>query len=270
MANIPHTALTLTAALGLAATMNVHAEGLEDGAHGEALGAHVHGEAHLNLALDGKFLVLEFSSPGANVFGFEHAPRNHEEAERVEQGLKLMKQADQVFVLPAAAGCHLGRVELGKMADEHDDHGHDDHEEHAHKGHGHDDHGHDKHAHKEQDHHDEHKHHDHEEHAHKDHGHDDHGHDKHAHKEQDHHDEHKHHDHEEHAHEGHDHGDEDGTHMELKANYFYQCDKPELLNSLQVSAFKTFPAMEKIHLQLITPKTQKGKLLTPDNNHVNF
>ena len=218
MANTPHTALTLTAALGLAATMNVHAEGLEDGAHGEALGAHVHGEAHLNLALDGKFLVLEFSSPGANVFGFEHAPRNHEEAERVEQGLKLMKQADQVFVLPAAAGCHLGRVELGKMADEHDDHGHD----------------------------------------------------KHAHKEQDHHDEHKHHDHEEHTHEGHDHGDEDGTHMELKANYFYQCDKPELLNSLQVSAFRTFPAMEKIHLQLITPKTQKGKLLTPDNNHVNF
>lgn len=236
MANTPHTALTLTAALGLAATMNVHAEGLEDGAHGEALGAHVHGEAHLNLALDGKFLVLEFSSPGANVFGFEHAPRNHEEAERVEQGLKLMKQADQVFVLPAAAGCHLGRVELGKMADEHDDHGHDDHEEHDHKGHGHDDHGHDKHAHKEPGHHDE----------------------------------HKHHDHEEHAHEGHDHGDEDGTHMELKANYFYQCDKPELLNSLQVSAFKTFPAMEKIHLQLITPKTQKGKLLTPDNNHVNF
>ncbi len=44
------------------------------------LGAHVHGVATLNVALDGQLLSIEGEMPGVNIVGFEHPP--HTEAER--------------------------------------------------------------------------------------------------------------------------------------------------------------------------------------------
>ena len=37
--------------------------------------AHVHGVAHLNVALEGNDLYIELTSPAANIVGFEHDPR---------------------------------------------------------------------------------------------------------------------------------------------------------------------------------------------------
>ena len=41
--------------------------------------AHVHGHVELNIAQDGKELLMEITAPGADVVGFEHAPKTAEQ-----------------------------------------------------------------------------------------------------------------------------------------------------------------------------------------------
>ncbi|WP_370277365.1 DUF2796 domain-containing protein [Pontibacterium sp.] len=273
-------------------TATVQAQGLDDHGddHGGSLGAHVHGIASLNMALDGKFLELEFHTPAANIYGFEHAPRTEEQFTQVREAQRTLQQANKLFVLTHAAGCRLGRVELEQSSEEGEHHeahaghehheekhaDHDHHAEHAahdkHEKHDdhHDDHGHHE---KHDDHHEEHasheKHDDHDDHhAHKEHAkHDAHGKDEHDHAHHDKHDDHDdHHKHEEHAH----HVGEENGHSDLSVHYYYQCSAPEKLNSLEVGLFKAFPALEKLNLQLITPRVQQGKTLTARSYRVDF
>ena len=184
----------------------VQANSLEEGdASGTSLAVHQHGVAELNLALDGKHLELEFISPAANIMGFEHAARTAAEEQKVQQAIKKLQQAGQLFALTAAADCRLGRVEVASTTDT-DEHS-DEHGEHG-----------------------------------------EHDHDK----------------------EHHEHDEAGGDHSDLRMHYYYQCLQPKQLNGLDVLMFKAFPAIEKIHLQLITPQTQQGKLLTPDNPRVSF
>lgn len=96
-------------------------------------GAHVHGVAHLNVALEGKNLYMEFMSPAANIVGFEHHPKNQSERDAIESARNTLKNADAVFKLPAAAGARLVEVSVVSEA-EHDTH-HD--AEHGHEGEGH-------------------------------------------------------------------------------------------------------------------------------------
>ena len=70
-------------------------------------GAHVHGIAHLNVALEGKNLYMEFVSPAANIVGFEHAPKNQAAREAVEAARNTLENAEAVFKLPPAAGARL-------------------------------------------------------------------------------------------------------------------------------------------------------------------
>ena len=42
-------------------------------------GAHVHGEAVLNVVQEGTNVFIEFESPAINLVGFEHAPINPEQ-----------------------------------------------------------------------------------------------------------------------------------------------------------------------------------------------
>ncbi|MCO4756826.1 MAG: DUF2796 domain-containing protein [Oceanospirillaceae bacterium] len=188
----------------------VQANALEesDGAGG-SLAVHQHGVAELNLALDGKHLELELISPAANIIGFEHAARTDAEKQKVQQSIKKLQQAGQLFALTAAADCRLGRVELASTTDTDEHSGEHDNDPEHHAG------------------------------------------------------EHEH----EHEHE---HDEAGGDHSDLRVHYYYQCLQPKQLNGLDVLMFKAFPAIEKIHLQLITPQTQQGKLLTPDNPRVSF
>lgn len=220
----------------------VQAQGLDDldDDHGGSLGTHVHGIASLNMALDGKFLELEFHTPAANVYGFEHAPRNEVQLSQAREAQRTLQKADQLFVLTPAADCRLGRVELELGSEDgyhHEEHvGHEHHEEkHAEHGnhHAHEDRGKDEH---EQAHHDKHADHD------------------------------DHHTHQEHAH----HAGEEDTHSDLSVHYYYQCSAPEKLNSLEVGLFKVFPALEKLNLQLITPRVQQGETLTARSYRVDF
>lgn len=114
-----------------------------------SLGAHEHGVASLNLAIDGNQVMLELDSPAVNLLGFEHAASQPEDIAKVAAVKAQLRQADQLFELPAAADCSLSSVALAsplfavaehEHEHEHEEHAHEsdhDHAEHEHKGHEH-------------------------------------------------------------------------------------------------------------------------------------
>jgi hypothetical protein len=122
--------------------------------------AHVHGHVELNIAQDGKELLMEISAPGADVVGFEHAPKTSEQKHQLENAITTLKDVNNLFTFPASAGCVALNQSVAHTlegGDDHDKHDHDEHkhnDEHKH----HDEHDHDKHDHDEHKHHDEHDH----------------------------------------------------------------------------------------------------------------
>jgi len=133
---------------------------LGDDAPMRQLGAHVHGAAALDVAVDadaGAALVV-LSGAAYNFFGFERAAETDEERAAIDAAYAAFELAPVAF--PSGAGCTLATVDIEGARGGHghsDGHGHD---------HGQDDHEHDDHDHENHDH---------------DHGHDhEHGHEDHA------------------------------------------------------------------------------------------
>jgi len=62
--------------------------------------AHEHGVAHLNVAIEGNRLYIEFSSPAANFVGFEHRPRTQDQKGAIQAAIEGLKEGDKLFVLP--------------------------------------------------------------------------------------------------------------------------------------------------------------------------
>jgi hypothetical protein len=123
--------------------------------------AHVHGHVEFNIAQDGQDLLVEITAPGADVVGFEHAPKTEAEKASVAKAKATLNDVNSVLILPTSAGCKLVDVDVDTTLESHEDHhDHDDHKDHD-EHHDHDDH-------KDHD-----EHHDHDDH--KDHGHDGHG-----------------------------------------------------------------------------------------------
>ncbi|MDA0381296.1 zinc uptake protein ZrgA [Vibrio owensii] len=232
-------ALALVIGLSLAATANAEEYRQHE--------AHVHGHVEFNIAQDGKDLLIEITSPGADVVGFEHAPENAEQEQALKQAIAALKDTDKLFAINQQAKCVIEDVHVSHTLgqDSHEGHDHHDHESHDHDKHDHEGHDHDKHEH-EHDHDHEHK-----------------GHDEHAH---DDHDGHEHHDHEGHDHEGHDH--EHGGHGEFTVEYRYHCDSVADLNSIDTTWFKQFPATESISANLFTDTTQSATTLNKGNTKI--
>ncbi|AYO15793.1 DUF2796 domain-containing protein [Vibrio owensii] len=228
-------ALALVIGLSLAATANAEEYRQHE--------AHVHGHVEFNIAQDGKDLLIEITSPGADVVGFEHAPENAEQEQALKQAIAALKDTDKLFAINQQAKCVIEDVHVSHTLgqDSHEGHDHHDHEGHDHDKHDHEGHDHDKHEH-------EHKGHDHEEHAHDDH------------------DGHEHHDHEGHDHEGHAH--EHGGHGEFTVEYRYHCDSVADLNSIDTTWFKQFPATESISANLFTDTTQSATTLNKGNTKI--
>ncbi|AUG43429.1 DUF2796 domain-containing protein [Pseudomonas chlororaphis] len=160
-----------------------------DHEHG-SLGAHEHGVARLNAALDGQTLELELESPAMNLVGFEHAASTDADKAKVDAVRAQLEKPLALFSLPPAAGCVVAQQELesplfGDKPEDHDE-DHDD----AKDANGH-----------------------------------------------------------EHHHE----------HSEIHAHYQFTCATPGALKSLDLAGvFKTFPATQKIQVQLISPSGQQG------------
>ncbi|AZC40272.1 MULTISPECIES: DUF2796 domain-containing protein [Pseudomonas] len=160
-----------------------------DHEHG-SLGAHEHGVARLNAALDGQTLELELESPAMNLVGFEHAASTDADKAKVAAVRAQLEKPLALFSLPPAAGCVVAQQELESplFGDKPEDHDED-------------------------------------------------------------HDKAKDADGHEHHHE----------HSEIHAHYQFTCATPGALKSLDLAGvFKTFPATQKIQVQLISPSGQQG------------
>lgn len=78
----------------------------------QAAPAHVHGEARLEISVDGEQLVIALESPLDSLLGFEHAPRNAGERQAVEGIAAKLKEVGKVLVPSAAAQCTSTGVKL--------------------------------------------------------------------------------------------------------------------------------------------------------------
>lgn len=74
--------------------------------------SHTHGRLSLDVAMDAHSITLLIESPLDSFLGFERAPRNDMERERVSQLVAQWNAADQLFQPATAAGCQLVKVEL--------------------------------------------------------------------------------------------------------------------------------------------------------------
>ena len=75
-------------------------------------GAHVHGLATLEVAIDGAAVQINLDSPLDNLLGFERAPRNEKERQSVKAMALKLHQADTLFVFTPAAQCRLESARL--------------------------------------------------------------------------------------------------------------------------------------------------------------
>ncbi len=75
-------------------------------------GAHVHGSARLQVAVDGNTLSLRLETPLANLVGFEHAPRTAQQKQALQAMADRLRQAGEIFTPTPAARCTVVSVEL--------------------------------------------------------------------------------------------------------------------------------------------------------------
>lgn len=106
-------------------------------------GSHVHGTGELNVAVDGKNLIIELASPAMNITGFEHEPKNEEQAHTVHEAIEQLSDGKLLFILTKEAGCNLhdAHVETDLMheSSEHENsHHHDEHKKKSKQEHDHD------------------------------------------------------------------------------------------------------------------------------------
>ena len=75
--------------------------------------AHVHGVAEMDLAADGNKLTLSMEMPLDNLVGFEHLPKTDKQKAALAEAIKSLKNAADLFVPTAAAGCKAEAVDVG-------------------------------------------------------------------------------------------------------------------------------------------------------------
>lgn len=94
------------------AAATTHALAETHDAHG--LGAHVHGLASLQVAVDANTLSLSFSSPLDNLISFERKARNQAEVAEVQAMINQFYKTD-IFVPSKAAQCKLTTIHLSSI-----------------------------------------------------------------------------------------------------------------------------------------------------------
>lgn len=81
-------------------------------ASAQSPGAHVHGQAALEVAVDGGTVQLNLYTPLDNLVGFEHAPRTAEEHRAIRAMAAKLHQGDTLFLFTPSAGCRLESTHL--------------------------------------------------------------------------------------------------------------------------------------------------------------
>ena len=208
--------ITFALVLGAGANLPAHAAGTA------GHGAHQHGHGKLNAAVDGNDLLIELEVPATHAVGFEHAPKNADQEQLVDEALdRIVKLSNWLVVTPADA-CKMSDYEvelLGEARESGESHDHD-HDKHAHEKHDDDKHDHDKHAHEK-------------------------------------HDDDKH-DHDKHAHEKHDDDKHDDEHSELHAQFHLTC-KPDMpAQALDLTIGNVLEGIEELDVTVLAPNVQRS------------
>ncbi|RVU84103.1 DUF2796 domain-containing protein [Leucothrix sargassi] len=180
----------------------------------EQLDAHEHGAARMTIATSDKGLEVTLESPGANLFGFEHAPSKESDHAAIREAMGKLAQGGSLIVANASAGCtqegivlESAQVDAHQM-DDHDEHDHDEKKEDKHDDHDHDEHDHDE-------------------------------------KKADKHDDHDH--------DEHDHEEEGATHNDVDVTWHFECKDAAKLEQVEVKLFSAFPnGFEDLDIDWIT------------------
>lgn len=122
--------LFLSSAVAMCAALSAQA------AENRQLGAHVHGHARVNIAIEGKTLSLELEAPGMDIVGFEHEPGTAEQKAVLADAKAKLADGVALFAPSPAASCALKSAKVFAEAEHEDEH------EHGAKGEGKDEHHH--------------------------------------------------------------------------------------------------------------------------------
>lgn len=78
----------------------------------KSLGAHVHGAASLDIAIDSSLVTLNFSGPLDNLIGFENIPQTDQQKAKVSAMQDRLKKPGPLFYFTKAAQCRVQSVKL--------------------------------------------------------------------------------------------------------------------------------------------------------------
>jgi len=217
-----------------------------------AADAHVHGEADLEIVVDGADALVTLRGPAQVFFGFEHAPYTQAQANTVKDAIAALNRPSEflfalaencsvsvmridapftVETLASSAPANAEQQEAGEM---HDEHAHPGEEAHHHSGHeAHDEHEHD-------------------------------GEEQHPHSEEAAHEKHEHYE-EDDDHAEHEHGD--SAHSELQADYVVSCPARGMMR-FELIVFDRFPELEAVEAAWLDATGGGSAALTPSTRSV--
>ena len=78
-------------------------------------GAHVHGVASLQVAVEDKTLTMNFSSPLDNLIGFEHKAHNQAEVAKVQSMINQFYKKPSLFIPTKTAECQIKTINLDSL-----------------------------------------------------------------------------------------------------------------------------------------------------------
>ncbi len=81
-----------------------------------ALGQHVHGVVELGVVIEGGTVAVSLDAPLSDVVGFEHAPENDEQLERIRQAAAMLSNPDAMFGLADSASCTFSEMSINGPA----------------------------------------------------------------------------------------------------------------------------------------------------------
>lgn len=99
------------------------------------LGAHVHGESQLTMAVESETIAMELEAPAMDIVGFEHEASTDEQKASLESARKSLSDPLSLFVIPEAAGCTVTEAQVEhQFGEDHEEEGHSEGEGHAAEG----------------------------------------------------------------------------------------------------------------------------------------
>lgn len=117
--NAVQASLIALSAAGLQAAE--HHEHTHDNEH-HSHAAHVHGEAKLNIVIDGELILAEFISPLENLLGFEHEPETAEQKQAYQDLQQHLADSHALFSISDARCTQTGQQSESPFAEA--DHAH--------------------------------------------------------------------------------------------------------------------------------------------------